>query len=147
MKFEIKNNANIRGMVKGVEDSFRRTLELSMPTLKNGIQARTKSGQDVKNNSFQGYSNAYEAAKARALGSASPVNLTYSGDMLNSLKTRVDANKLQGTISVTGQFNQQKAKWNQEGTATVAPRKFLGLDSKQIQRLIRDFVNQLNKRS
>ena len=147
MKFEVKNNANLRGIVKNVEDSFRRTLELSLPTLKFGIQARTKSGQDKDNKSFDKYSNIYAAAKARALGSASPVNLSFTGDMLNSLKTRVDANKLQGIISVTGQFNQQKSKWNQEGTNTVASRKFLGLDSKQIQLLRRNFIDILNSRS
>jgi hypothetical protein len=49
------------------------------------IVRRTLSGIDMEGRAFQPYSAAYSEAKAKELGSASPVNLQVSGRMLQGL--------------------------------------------------------------
>lgn len=46
---------------------------------------RTLSGQSSEGGAFRPYSKGYAIQKVKALGSASPVNLQASGDMLNSI--------------------------------------------------------------
>lgn len=49
------------------------------------IYRRTVSGRDQFDAAFAGYSAGYEERKRQELGSANPVNLQVSGDMLNAM--------------------------------------------------------------
>lgn len=53
--------------------------------LRQRIIERTARGVDAEGQPFQPYSADYADAKREALGTASPVNLTVSGEMLRAL--------------------------------------------------------------
>lgn len=81
-----------------IADSLRQEQQKAI----KGIVARTKSGKNVKGQSFPRYTEGYRKFKAKRGLPTSPVNLTFTGRMLNSVKgvVRVKGNKIEGEIRV-----------------------------------------------
>lgn len=116
------------------------------------IIKRTQSGQDIDFAPFKPYSAAYKkwkeghtasgkrlATKRNPLKAAvtSVVNLTLTGNMLKSLRTRVRPTDygIQGEIFLMGR-EADKGRWNQR------LRKWFGFDREQLKRI----VNRLYKK-
>ena len=79
-----------------VSRNFTTLTDLAQPTaedmrqiglmVRERIVRRTRQGLDADGMAFAPYSPEYAKRKAASLGSASPVNLTVSGAMLNQLQ-------------------------------------------------------------
>lgn len=126
----------------------------------NHIRQRTEQGRDVAGRFFPALSPAYAKRKAEAIGSTR-ADLTVSGDMLNSLRAKVDG---EGKVTVSvanigggggfgrgGTFIQRsrsvspaaKARFHQvEGAgASKVKRRFIGI-SQEAKATIIKFVRQ-----
>lgn len=94
------------------------------------IKKRTRSGLDVSNNFFSGYSKEYEKS--------GKVDLTLSNQMLNNLKLLSHG---RGFIRIgfdIGSAND-KASWNQnpQGQKSGSPsRKFVGISTIDLTRIL-----------
>ena len=71
---------------KGVEFSNEALMKEVGLLARELILRRTRRGVSAEGTPFAPYSPEYRALKALQLGSASPVNLTASGGMLNALR-------------------------------------------------------------
>ncbi len=147
MPVTVTNNLDLEARVKRVQDEIAAGLSRILPTLRREIVERTQSGNSFDSGPFPGYSDSYAKAKAAALGSSTPVNLTLSGDMLNSITTTVrnDSRGVYGTIEVTGDFNREKARWNQGGNSSIPPRRFMGLTDDQKARVREVFTDAISR--
>lgn len=144
-KFDVQDNTGLDSLVKEVETAFRKTLEKELPIISEEVKRKTKSGADYEGNAFTKYSDAHRRTKERVLGTASPVNLTFTGRMLNSIRHKVTGN-LTGEVGPTGSDNVAKASWNQGENKNIPPRFFTAVDNKQITRFIRTLLNFINTR-
>lgn len=153
IKVETKFRTSFNQVVNKVRTEVAEALREALPEEQKEIVQRTQSGQSVEGGGFAPYSSAYARAKARLVGSASPVNLTLTGAMLGSLKNRVrrvSGGQVEGTIEVTGGFNRNKAEWNQGGNENIPARRFMGLSREQTRRLnrvVRQAVSRALNRS
>ncbi len=98
-------------------------LRLSAGTIEAGMIKRTQGGKDVKLKSFKKYTKGYEAYKKKK-GRGGDVNLTYSGNMLNSITHKNIPRGVRFYFNAKAQ--RDKARWN------MYDRHFFGADKKQI---------------
>ena len=97
-----------------------KNLQLLANEIITDIISRTQSGRDYKGNSFKDYSHTYAKSKAKKFGS-SRVNLTRSGNMLNSITWKPLPNGIR--LFFSNAENNKKAYYNQR------IRKFFALNS------------------
>lgn len=147
MPAEVKNTGNMERRIQAVQDNIAAEFSRLLPILRREIVERTRAGQAADGGAFAPYSQAYAKAKAAALGSANPVNLTVSGAMLDSIRTTVsnDRRGVFGTIEVTGDFNRNKAVWNQGGNPDIPARRFMALTDEQKSRIRAVIKNAIDK--
>lgn len=91
-----------------------------------GIIKRTQSGRDANMSGFRPYSKGYAVEKAKEFGS-SRVNLTRTGNMLNSISSK----KIKGGLRLYFSANQELKK--ADNNQNRLRRKFFGLDKNQIR--------------
>lgn len=102
------------------------------------IVERTQSNKDYRNAPFKPYSKSYKnSTDFKAAGKSSKVDLTLSGDMLDSLKI-IKEKRGEIVIGFTDKQEAGKAEGNIEGTygqsRQVGPkRNFLGLSKKDLK--------------
>lgn len=139
MPINIENNSLLSDLIDDMRDRPREVLRRRLPVLANEVVNRAQSGVDNRGTGYAPYSEGYEALKRR-IGRSGRPDLTLTGDMLNSIQHQITsrAGLLEGTISVTGSFNQQKARWNQGENNNIPNRPFMFLPPEDIESLIRD---------
>lgn len=95
------------------------------------IVVRTQRGLDVDGNPFPEYSKQYAKVRRNAGRRTSPVDLTFTGQMLNSIQTRVTRalGKITGEIFFSSASEAAKARGNQK------LRSFFGLSDEQVERI------------
>ncbi len=101
-------------------------LRLSAGTIEAGMIKRTQRGLDVKLKSFDSYapySDEYKAYK-RKKGRSGGVDLTFTGNMLNSITHKNIPRGVRFYFNAKTQ--RDKARWN------MKTRYFFGADKKQI---------------
>lgn len=103
--------------------------------IQQDINNRTKAGKDFNENSFIPYA----SSNKRKFGQV--VDLTDSGQMLNSLKTKANQNTAQ--IYLNNQQAKKKASWNEFHSSYQ--RGFFGLSNKDIEK-IRSYFEQIINR-
>lgn len=131
MGIEIKNAEVIVRVVKEKLDKMTAKLEQAISDEATRIVMRTRKGLDVDGASFIPYTPKYAEYKKNKGRKTSPVDLTFSGNMLASIQTKVEKT-LQGatgTIFFGSALEAAKARGNQER------RKFFGLSDEQVARI------------
>lgn len=141
-----KIEVQVGGVLNSIKGRLRSTnsfMGLRLPSVKQEVVQRTKSGRDVDNNSFTEYSPKYAARKGVSITS---VDLTDTGAMLN-LSSRVERRGGQ-TLGIIG-TNASYAPFHQDGGSVRGrppQRKFMGLSKQQRERFIRDYTNFIIRR-
>jgi hypothetical protein len=79
--------------VKTLALTTREDMEAIGRLARERIIRRTVMGQGPNNETFAPYSTGYYTQKSEALGTASPVNLQVSGEMLRAIQVVVDSDK------------------------------------------------------
>ena len=98
---------------------------------------RTQGGRDIDNRPFATYSRGY-IEHLRQIGADTGLDLTLTGEMLNSISVLSHA---QGTITIglePGTFAANKATWNQGGNTNIPSRPFMGLLDVEINSIAAD---------
>jgi hypothetical protein len=135
MNFSYSGLEVVEGLVKArlsrIESNFRTAVEGA----KDGIRIRTQGGFDIESNLFKDYSKSWAKKRLRAGKGIDRVDLTFSGDMFNSLSVRFEEQtyKLSATIYFKSPEQAQKAKWNQ----VDHKRPFFGLSVEQKRSIIK----------
>jgi len=102
------------------------------------IVKRTKSGKSVQGGAFRGYSKAYRKSQVfQAAGKGGTPNLTLSGDMLGTMDFKLKGNKVR--IGWDDAEENAKAANHNQGI-TLPKREFLGVQTKEIKDIEKDFV-------
>ncbi len=110
--------------------------------LKSQIIKRSHSGKDANLLTFQKYSKSYVIQKQEAKKKSSPVNMTWSGDMLNSINRKKIANGVRLFFADNRQL--QKMIKHIKGIG-VPIRYFWGFDKMQIKFINKAIVHILRK--
>lgn len=113
------------------------------------IKERTQSGRDVNGNLFAPYSKAYKDSLAfKVYGKGKKVNMTLTGDMLETMFTDASNGKL--TIKLDGDQNNVKAFAHITGfqghptlDGKVRPRQFFGVTDKDLAKIAENFKPKL----
>lgn len=110
---------------------------------------RTQKGFDKNGKQFKGYKSSYiESAAFKQAGKTRLVDLTLSGEMMNSLEL---LNQRSGSITIGYDKNKKelngKVEGNRKGTygnklPVQKPRDFLGLSNTALKRITRDFKRE-----
>lgn len=131
MGIEVKNSEVILRAVKERIDRMRSRLPQVLADEAARIVTRTRKGVDVDGNPFADYTPRYAKSRRRKGRKVSPVDLTFSGDMLNAITTEVreEPGKTVGTIFFNSAREAGKARGNQE------KRRFFGLSDEQVERI------------
>lgn len=154
-------DAKIKELKKNIEVDLQSVLEEALTDARDEIIARTEKGESADGLGFPDYSDGYKAAKARRLGSASPVNLSlgvkhlslkrrknkpgkgskYPPGMLRSMQVKVAklGRNLVGTIFFPAS-QQAKARGNQ------ALRNFFSLSNSQLEKIKKRISEAINGR-
>lgn len=109
------------------------------------IKERTQSGVDKDGNSFAPYSKEYKKSAAfKTAGKGSEVDLTLSGDMLDSIEILTNRSGKVDIGFAAGSAENGKADGNIRGTYgkdhKVGPsRKFLGISQAELRAILSDF--------
>ena len=117
----IKKRINIKKVHDRIEKKTLSNLQLLGNEINTGVVNRTQRGKDINLKPFKKYSSEYRKSKAKSHGSV--VNLTVSGNMLNSITWKKITNGLRFYIG--NNTERRKAIGNQK------TRKFMGLDTRQ----------------
>lgn len=134
-----KNPTELEIALKGFSVEEREAIAVEVIDL---IKERTQSGKDKNGRAFAPYSKAYKDSAAFSIaGKSSKVDLTLTGDMLDSME--IISNRA-GKVTVgygKDNANQGKAEGNILGTygqssKTAAARDFLGISQKDLQAIL-----------
>lgn len=133
MPIEVKGQDVV---IKLVEQKLKQIEDRFEPALQDEVTrliARTQQGRDVDNQPFAPYSAGYAETRRAAGRRPSPPDLTFTGQMLNAIQTRVDraAGKLIGTVFFSSAREAAKASGNQR------LRRFFAFGKEQVERLKR----------
>lgn len=97
-----------------------------LSTVRNQMVFDTTSGIDVNGNSFKAYSLGYKTFRQENSRQASPVSLTWTGDMLMAMAVFNISNG--GEIKFKSTRANDKAVWHNEGKGKLPKREFFGLN-------------------
>ena len=138
MAITVKNNTNLVVKLKKITDQMAIDLQTELLDAATEIRVRTAGGRGIEGGGFKAYEESTKRAKLgkgnKGSRQITPVNLTQSGDMLESaslVKITKTNNQLIGTIGFTNSEDAKKGKWNQE------KRPWFGLSNQQKTRIIR----------
>src|ERR1700752_5174468 len=133
MPIEVKNAEVIVRAVKERIDRMRERLGPALADEAARIVVRTQRGQDVDGNSFAPYSKQYAKHRARKGRNTTPVDLTFTGNMLSAISTEgaEEGGATVGKLSFNSAREAVKARGNQE------KRPFFGLSDEQVERIKR----------
>lgn len=98
------------------------------------IQTRTESGKDVNGARFKGYSDRTKKSRSKRGRTTSKVDLSDFGDMLRSMTSRVESNKV--IIAFSKMVENDKAYFHQTGAGKLPVRRFFAISKKQTTRVV-----------
>ena len=121
--------------LKAVEDFLNdpQPMQDTVDDVKDLIMERTADGKDFMGRNFAPYSKAYAKRKGKT-----KVDLRDTGEMLNSIKTKVD-NPQHGQIFVSG-GRSKIAAYHNEGAflkARLPQRRFLDISRAQLLKIVK----------
>lgn len=122
-------NKTVNNLVKDISDLPAEIVKV-LSTIRNNILNRTKSGKSVDGEEFKEYSKNYQAIRQGSNRQASPVSLTWTGNMLRSMK--VFKVKDGGEIKFNDSSANDLAVKHNEGRG-VPKREFFGLSKDNIE--------------
>lgn len=139
MKLTIKQQGKIFADNPGrkLTAAINEALETALEDQKEAIIKRTRSGKDIKGQFFKGYTPAYAKKRAKMSLQTHPVNLTVTGDLLDTIETKIVKNN-NGNFKLELEIaddQKDKAKGLQK------KRKFFGLSQAQEKALIQQLSN------
>ena len=117
---------------KSIRRNLKTHLEKGLEQETTEIIQRTQSGRDAKGRPFKPYSRKYAEYRVDHGRFTSPVDLTFTGDMLKAIHSKVRKNgsdRLEGVIYLSAN-EADKARSN------MKKRKFFGLSKKQRKDLL-----------
>lgn len=116
-----------RQLVENAETALNRQLQIEATQ----IITRTQSGRAVNGSGFDDYSDGYAEFRRKAGRRTSPVDLTFTGQMLQAITTTVRkvGDTIEGRIFFADAESAAKARFNSER------RSFFGLSDEQRERL------------
>lgn len=117
----------VQKRIDRLDVGFRAAVKVEVRRIKD----RTKSGEDVDGVQFRKYSDSWRRYRLKNDKQVKHVDLTFSGDMLNSLGATFarDGNNFVATVLFSGSHENMKARENQ----VTLKRKFLGFSKEQLQ--------------
>ena len=104
------------------------------------IQERSESGRDIDGRRFSRYSRDY-VDYLREIGADSGLDLTLTGEMLNSIQILSEG---EGFIEIglePGSFAARKATYNQGGNPRIPSRPFMGIRDSEASSLENEVAN------
>lgn len=145
IEISVNNQFSAKAEIKDLVDDLEKTLDREIQLAAGEIVKRTQSGSTPDGSTFEPYSKAYAKRKAKTNRSGTLVNLTYSGQMLQAITTKIE--KTASSITATIFFNAPRGNRGASGKgstitnsalATVLEkvRPFFALSEKQIAKLI-----------
>jgi len=120
----------VKNLAKGMNDLPGEIVKV-LSTVRNNILNRTKSGNAVDGSEFKPYSSMYQSIRLENHRQESPVSLTWTGNMLRSMKVF--------NISEGGEIKFDSAQANDlavkhnEGSGRIPKREFFGLSKDNIE--------------
>jgi hypothetical protein len=133
----IKIAEDLKAKLKDLEPVFDKAVQVEV----SRMSARTRSGNDVNDQSFDPYSPGYAAFKKKKGRSASPVDLTFKGSMLRAITQKVF--KQGGSLVAEVFFNSALESKKAEGN--LKKRDFFGFSDEQLERIKRKIVEALGR--
>jgi hypothetical protein len=131
MSIEVKNSEVIIKLVKEKLEKMSVKLETALSDEATRIVLRTQSGKDVDGSSFAPYTPKYAEHRKKKGRKEAPVDLTFTGNMLASIQTKVEkvSDGYLGTIYFGSALEALKARGNQ------LRRRFFGFSDEQVARI------------
>ena len=115
----------IKGLGK-MKDELPKIIVKVLSTIRNDILKRTTSGQSLNGGQFTPYSAGYQVFREDHHRQTSPVSLTYTGNMLRSMKVfNVSGG---GEIRFDSTRANDLAVYHNEGKGRNKVREFFGLN-------------------
>lgn len=153
MGFSIKVPDGLRNLAyvfgRKIDGDVKREFEKALEEELAEISKRTREGRDFENKPFERYADATKAAREKRGRQVSRVDLTFTGRMLQGMRSKVDAKNgyLEGTLFFLSS-QRVKARANQEGRQDIdrPPRRFFGLSKEQVIRITKRMKDALNVR-
>ena len=133
-----ETNADLmRKTVKQIGNIERQLVKIAAQ-VRLDINERTQKGKNEDGGSFKRYSPAYKKYKTKKGRPSSPVNLTFTGDMLKSSRVH----KIMDGVEIYFPDNAErnKGKWNED-----KGRPFFGIDKKQENYIIKEVDKFMGK--
>ena len=132
----------IRSRVRPNPSDIRKALQSQVGRIKE----RTESGVDFEGREFAAYSEKYRKRKERRLGSAHPVNLRWSGSMLNGMRASTTGDRI-GRIGFKGASDAEKAFAHASGSGNNLPvRDFLSTTQEELDLIAEEIYQNKRKR-
>lgn len=131
MPIEVKNADVIVRVVQERLQQMRQRLEQVLVDEATEIVLRTQDGKDADGKPFDEYSPKYAKYRAKRGRKTDPVDLTFTGNMLAAIQTRVEdtTDGARGVIFFNSALEAAKARGNMER------RRFFGLSDEQVRRI------------
>jgi len=124
MSVKITKTPDFKGILKALKVTDEEVASVA-ESFVVGIQNRTQKGKDMNNKAFRGYKNDDYVERRKKKGRSSKVNLTFNGQMLNSIRTQ----KYRDGARIY--FNSSTETKKAHGNHHKLKRPFFGLDDKQ----------------
>ena len=141
MKISIKKTGKLFGdnPSKKLIAALKIELTEALSEQKDALIKRTRSGKDVRGQFFKGYTPKYAEKRASMGLQKNPVDLTVTGELLDSILTKVESG-LNGKFKLNLEIaNGQKDK----AKGLQKKREFFG-NSKEQEKLLLKRLNDLN---
>jgi hypothetical protein len=131
MPIEIKNAEVLIKLPEERLKAIDQNFEQALSDEATQIVLRTRRGVDADGSPFAPYTEAYAKRRSDKGRRTSPVDLTFTGNMLNAITVKVvrTLETIVGTIFFNSTTEALKARGNQE------KRRFFGLSEEQVKRL------------
>ena len=132
--FKATLTGDIKAQAQAQMRARAKRLEILLEQEAGEIIQRTQSGKSIEGGTFTRYSDGYAAYKAKKGRRASPPDLTFTGNMLKSIRTKItiSASVITGFIYLLPS-QAIKAFANQ----ITYRRPFFGLSNEQKQRIVK----------
>ena len=135
VRVEISGRLLSSRITDNLEEQLEKKVEQSLKRAISNIRKRTKSGRDSSGHHFRRYTPGYAKFKASKGLPTSPVDLTFTGKMLNSLRGRM----IRRPRSIAAEISVNDDERKVRGVQRL--RRFLGFtqnDATEIFKILKD---------
>lgn len=107
---------NPKKWIEQINTNLRRTMAREIEFAKSELISRTQSGLDANDAPFAPYSDEYRKQRAKGGRSEAPVDLTYSGQLMQAIQSKVEV----GAEGVTGVIYITPGRGDGKSNADIA---------------------------